>query len=103
MVLAPPDIQVDIDPELLEQYAEEKQIVIIVEEHLNADSVYVDPDIRLTDPATGAEARLVVAHNIPLYPDLIAVKSMPGPAHLVFNSLPEDCLRFTLSEPAVLI
>ncbi len=94
-----PAVKVDISPELLEQYQEEKQIVVIVEKHLRTFSVYVDAQIRLIDLDSSAEATLVTAANISFYPELTEVRKMTEPAHLVFSSLPESCRRFNLVEP----
>ena len=97
-----PTVTTDIAPELLEQYAAEQQIVVIIEvEPISWASyaVYVDPKIRLIDPTTGAEARLVTAANVSLYPAMTVVDRMEGPAHLVFTTLPKSSQRFDLIEP----
>jgi len=96
--LIQPTVKVDISPELLEQYQEEKQIVVIVERHF-AKKVYVDAQIRLVDLDSDAQATLITAANITFYPELTDVRNMNEPTHIVFSGLPKSCRRFSLVEP----
>ena len=98
-VTVTPITRVELSEELLEQTAEERQVLVIYTLPINYYSIYVDPNTRLIDEATGAEARLVKAFNIAIYPEYTLVTPEMAEPRLVFEPLPRDCRSFILYEP----
>ena len=100
MTILAPKVKTDIAEELLTDPVEERQVTVIYQEIVDAYYVYVDPDIRLIDEASGAEARLVSVLGIEVFPNYIFVEDLKTDPCLVFEPLPKGCRSFMLYEPA---
>lgn len=99
MTIITPKVKIDVAEELLEKTAEERQVTVIYREIVDAWFIYVDPDIRLIDEQTGAEARLISVLGAPLFPDHINVQDITCDPCLIFEPLPKACRSFMLYEP----